>query len=587
MIHFLSLSTISATAAIPCTFNDTIIDDTTHELSVTCNLSPQEYIYKDSLAFSLDNQDIQLQPWQSATPATTIFDTISQERVDVFQGPVTFTIIAHKNKHNNNPAQLYMRYIREKNKPEEHFFDIASNEEAQITEEKPTQRITCPNRSYQPTSLVKLFKENITHVISYITNALTLLKKQLSQAIETTQHPAVRFLTAFLLGIMMSLTPCIYPMIPITVGILQTSSGSSIAKNFLLALSYTMGIATTFALLGLLAASGSAQFGLLLGNPTFVLLLCSFLLYLAGSMLGIYEMYIPRFMQPKNHTVRQGSYISAFIFGAISGSVASPCLSPGLLLLLSVVATLGNKLLGFSLLYCFGLGLGMPLLLIGTFSSSLNLLPRAGMWMIEVKKLFGLMLISMCFYYISNIAPWYLVLLLAAGFLLVCGSFYIASIKKHDAKTLKRYKYLVGLILLISAGLSLFQAYKTTFISQEHTMHEAWLSDYELAITQALDNKTLLMIDFGAAWCSSCKAIERNLFGNAQVITALQKFTLVHIDCTNPQAEPCSSIQNKFSIIGFPTILLIDPQSGTILKKWGSELLDVSPEAFIKEVQEL
>ena len=107
--------------------------------------------------------------------------------------------------------------------------------------------------------------------------------------------------------------------------------------------------------------------------------------YLALSMFGFYDMYVPNILQTKNNVNHKGSLFSAFVFGAISGSIASPCLSPGLALLLTIVATLGNNLLGFLLLFSFGIGLSIPLLIIGTFSSSINILPQAGMWMIEVK----------------------------------------------------------------------------------------------------------------------------------------------------------------------------------------------------------
>jgi len=417
-------------------------------------------------------------------------------------------------------------------------------------------------------------------------NIVSSLKQNLSTLVEKSQQPFVRLLVCFLLGILMSLTPCIYPMIPITVGALQASRKTTLLANFTLALSYILGMAFTFAFLGLLAASGSAQFGLLLGNPIFVIILVSFLLYLALSMLGLYDMYVPRFLQPRDHSVRGGSYSSAFIFGIISGTVASPCLSPGLLLLLSIVATLGNKLWGFLLLYAFGLGLGFPLLLIGTFSNSLNLLPRAGAWMIEVKRLFGFMLIGMCFYYLNNIWPHTIVLLMMAASLVGIGIFYVFIIGKHDSRAIKTFKYCIAILCLCTAVGMLLQAYKETFITLEKKP-SAWLSDYDMGTRTALEKNKLLMIDFGAAWCSSCTAIEKRFFENAHVLHVLSRFVLVHIDCTNPQAESCASVQSKFNIIGFPTIILVDPQNGTIVKKWGAELLDTSIEQFIQEIEDL
>ncbi len=383
----------------------------------------------------------------------------------------------------------------------------------------------------------------------------------------------------------MSLTPCIYPMIPITVGILQTSSGSSLFKNFLLAFSYTLGIAFTFAILGLLAAFGSTQFGMLMGNPIFVTFLVVFLGYLAGTMLGIYEMYIPRFLQPKNHSVQGGSYLSAFIFGAISGSVASPCLSPGLLLLLSIVATVGNTLLGFVWLFVFGLGLGLPLLIIGTFSSSLQLMPQAGLWMVEIKKLFGLMLLSMCFYYLNNILPWHITLWIGASVTALCGIWYFVSIEQFDSAAIKRYKTVTATLLIATSFFVAFNAYKVHTTKAEHEeISTSWMSSYDQARELALKDNKKMLLDFTATWCSACKTLEKKVLNAPALQDMLSSLVLVKVDCTNPTAECCAYVQKKYSVLGYPTILLIDPKTETVINRWGADLMDLSLEEVIKQL---
>src|SRR5581483_1012022 len=168
------------------------------------------------------------------------------------------------------------------------------------------------------------------------------------------------------------------------------------------ALAYTMGIATTFAIFGLLASCTGPLCGQLLMQPLFIIGLVILLAYLGFSMFGLYSIYIPKFFTI-SHKKHNGSLFSSFIFGAASGTISSPCVSPGLALLLSIVATLGNKFLGFLYLFIFGVGLGLPLLIVGAFSSSLSLLPQAGTWMIEVKKFFSFIIFGMCFYYLSYI----------------------------------------------------------------------------------------------------------------------------------------------------------------------------------------
>lgn len=186
------------------------------------------------------------------------------------------------------------------------------------------------------------------HISSFISLFCILLSTTLhadaswasyiSTLVQTTESTSLRLILVAALGMLLSLTPCIYPMIPITVGILQSQGSRSIARNFCLALSYTMGIASTFALLGLLAAYTGLLFGSFMTKPLVIIPLVALLVYLAGSMMGFYEMYTPRLLQ-NGSSSGGGSLVSAFLFGAASGTVASPCLSPGLILLLTIVTS--------------------------------------------------------------------------------------------------------------------------------------------------------------------------------------------------------------------------------------------------------
>ncbi|NBP59452.1 DUF255 domain-containing protein, partial [bacterium] len=157
-------------------------------------------------------------------------------------------------------------------------------------------------------------------------NAKELIKA-LQTYLTTTNSVALRILFALVLGILLSLTPCIYPMIPITVGVLQSQGSKSLLTNFLLSSAYTLGISTTFSLFGLLAATSGQAFGHMLANPLFIIFIVALLLYFALSLFGLYNLYIPRFLQKKHSIQGGGSFGSIFLFGLISGSVASPCLS--------------------------------------------------------------------------------------------------------------------------------------------------------------------------------------------------------------------------------------------------------------------
>ncbi len=568
------------------------ISDRELHVTIKPNLKAEQALYRESIDFSVADPGIEITEWHTNEPPVIQFDKTFNANKHIYTHKAHFIVMLEKNTNKPiNEVKLHMRYmLTDDKKPTIKLFTIQFDKSQETTEKVAELALQESTKIQQP--LCKKASNDYSSVFTYwmsiistkVTESLKNWKKTISLLVEKTDSLFIRGIFVFLLGLLMSLTPCIYPMIPITVGILQTSTGSTLWKNFLLALSYTIGIATTFATLGLLAATGSAQFGHLMGSPLFIIILASILTYLAFSMLGLYEMYIPKFMQPKNHNVQSGSFISAFIFGALSGSVASPCLSPGLVLLLSIVATLGNKLLGFILLFLFGLGLGLPLLIIGTFSNSLNLLPRAGMWMIEVKKVFGFMLMSMVFYYLNTLMPWSLLLWTIALFLLAMGIYYGISVSSYETKFIKRYKYSVSFILLVLGLLTFVQAFKAHYNPIPDDIPEFWLNSFQEAQQKALQEQKLLLVDFGASWCSSCMIIKRNLLHSPLVTEKLTSIVTVYIDCTDPVAEPCHSLQKKFSILGFPTILLVDPTTDKILKKWGSELLDVTPEEFVQEV---
>lgn len=378
----------------------------------------------------------------------------------------------------------------------------------------------------------------------------------------------------------MSLTPCIYPMIPITLGILQATSHKTFLRNSFLALCYTIGIAMTFAIIGLLTASGTAKLGVLLGNPFFVLFLVIFLGYFALSMFGFYEIRIPKFMRASEERSVNGSFLSAFLFGAMSGTIASPCVSPGLILVLSIVAAFGSKLLGFIYLFMFGLGLGMPLFLMGTFSNSMKLLPKAGSWMVEVKKLFGFMLLAMCFYYLKVILPITLVLWVAGSVSLLFGFYNLFSTKTMDSRGASWFRNITGGVLLLTAILVMFEAYKLTVHGpQEEICIDG---DYCAACERCTLENKLLLLDFGAEWCPLCKKLERKFLHKKVVWEKLAKVGIVRVDCTNPHAISCAYIIKRFNVTGFPTLILIKPDDQSVVARWGAELLYLTTQEFIE-----
>ena len=275
----------------------------------------------------------------------------------------------------------------------------------------------------------------------------------LTQAHATQQAAWYIFFLAFLSGVLVSFTPCVYPMIPITAGILQAQAGRSFWYNFASSIAYVIGIALVYALLGYVSATTSIVFGKWLANPWFIGLIIIFFLSLALAMFGFYELYIPHFLAHRDTVSSKSTIFNSFIFGMISGTVASPCLTPALALLLGIVAKQANPLLGFFTLFSFSLGMGILLLLIGTFSSTLTMLPRAGEWMEMIKKFFGFLMLATCVYFLQPFFSSLIILGAYACIAAVAALYYLAHARSSRLSLIFGILSLLGTLAL--AGMAL------------------------------------------------------------------------------------------------------------------------------------
>lgn len=430
-------------------------------------------------------------------------------------------------------------------------------------------------------SLSRLFLFNLLLFIPY---AQANLFTNLQESLTAQESLPIRLVLVLLLGLLMSLTPCIYPMIPITIGILQQQAHRSVAYNFLTAFMYAIGLSTTFALLGLAAAWGGQVFGSLLSHPLFIVGLIILLVVLALSMFDFYEIRLPQFIQVSPH-MKHAGLLSAFIFGLLSGTIASPCLSPGLALLLTIVATIGNVATGFLLLFFFGMGLSIPLLIIGTFSSSLTVLPRAGAWMIEMKKLFGFLILALCFYYAQNILPLYLVLAAFALYLLFVGIYYIWR-SVQATSWVKPVGILFGVALVASAVFMSAQSFKA-YIYTSKPMEAAvnWLTEYESAREQAIAQHKPIFVDVWGQACSICNAIDTLIMHDLQVANYLNNHTVpVKIEAS-PTNVSYQQLKQPFALVGVPTFLLLDPTTNALIGRWASELYEMKPHEFVAALE--
>ena len=542
---------------------------------ININTPENDSFYADYFSLSADSPHVIINEWRPSVEPESKFDSAFKETKKLYLRPFQITILGKLNIEKPENFNLHLGYYQKSKKKNAYIhFPITFPEMKKDPVNLPNQYNSGnPKKSNYSKKKDRSFDSPKN--LSWSDTIANLLK--------TTHSWGFRFLLALFLGIFLSLTPCIYPMIPITMGILQSQGSNSVIRNFILSLTYTVGIATTFAFFGLLAAFTGHMFGSIMNNTFVILFIVLLLGYLAGSMIGLYEMYIPRFLQTNKQNVQGGSLLSIFMFGALSGTVASPCLSPGLLLLLTIVTSIGSLLLGFLLLFAFGLGLGMPLLIIGTFSSSLQVLPKAGVWMIDIKQFFGFIMLATCFYFLSNIVPFAIITWLIALFLFATGIFYI-----RQSSNIKGIRGLVhstiGIIAIAASVYAAFWAFKTSDPLVEQK--SLWLYDFEQAKQRALKKNTFLLIDVGAPYCSICKAIDKKIFMHPSVQKELKNFISVKINDMEKD-ETTRALKKKFTIVGVPTFIIWNPKNNYEVKRWGSELYDVTPTQFINELSNI
>lgn len=510
---------------------------------VTLTLKPDnnERIYADTITISCNNPDVIVSPSMASKQPEVVYDNDYKKNMAVYESEVDLMLEAvHADRPSVVPSNLHISLITSySQQPNTSIIPLSfsAHKKTSLENVKTSPSVQAQTSESSSTEEKQGFMKQWA--------------KKVQGILTQTESWGLKLLFAFLLGLLMSLTPCIYPMIPITVGVLQSQGGTSLLRNFLLSSAYTLGLATTFAGLGFVAATSGSAFGHLMGNPIFVIAIVIVLAYFAFSMFGFYPLYIPRFLQQKKSFSNKGSFLSIFLFGLASGSVASPCLSPGLALVLTMVASMANKTLGFLLLFLFGIGVSFPLLIIGTFSSSLTVLPRAGMWMLEVQKFFGFMLLGMCLYYLSAIIPTVATQGLLTLFMMIIATYYYYNISSFDSRSWRYFKLLLS--ILAGAG-ALFYGTQTIqeYYYKKSVDHTAsWYTDYDKAEADAQRENKKILLDFWAPYCSVCKLITKHVLQAPAVHRVLdQNYIVVSVNGNDAQSEPYKTLKDRYNVQG-------------------------------------
>ncbi len=361
---------------------------------------------------------------------------------------------------------------------------------------------------------------------------------------------ATSLLFIFLWGLALNLTPCVYPLIPITTSYFAGQSTDSTTKVFSLALVYVLGMALMYSVLGMLAATSGALFGATLQSPVVLIFVALVMIALALSMFGVYEIRVPMALSNFAGGSRSG-YFGALFMGLTMGIVAAPCIGPVVLGLLTYVAKIADPVLGFWMFFVLALGLGVPYLILGTFSGLLNKLPRSGTWMVWVKKVFGVIMLAMAIYFVQPILPALLKKYLLAGFLLL-GGIYIGFIEASQVRA-KNFSWVKRFVFAAFAGVAVWLAWP------EEQAHASFWKNYDEAILQNAQREAKpVIIDFTAEWCIACKELEKFTFPHEEVLQRAERFVFVRADLTHIGSAPVQEMIKRYDIKGMPTVIFLD-----------------------------
>jgi thiol:disulfide interchange protein DsbD len=369
------------------------------------------------------------------------------------------------------------------------------------------------------------------------------------------------FATVFVGGFLTSLTPCVYPMISITVSLFGArEDGSTRGRAMALAALYVAGIAVMYSALGVSFALAGRAFGTFMASPYVMVPLAVFFLAMAASMFGAFDLALPTELQHKLTSVGGKGFGGAFAMGLVGGIIAAPCTGPVLASVLAYVATTRSVFMGGSLLFTYALGMGVLFFVIAAFAVSM---PRSGGWMDAVKSLFGVVMVVAALYFLRNVSPAlsrygaHTMAWLASHGALVAIGLGLGALHLSFKWSSRGEKLRKGLgVAALVVGAYGIVGYLLTAPQIGAELH--WVRGEAAGVQAArLEHKPVLL-DFYADWCLPCKELELKTFSDPKVKEALAGFTLVKVDCTADDDPAVVDAKQRYHADTLPTLSLLD-----------------------------
>ena len=383
------------------------------------------------------------------------------------------------------------------------------------------------------------------------------------------------FLALFFIGLALNLTPCVYPMLSVTVSIFGGQNDPNMLRVFSKALIYVLGIATMYSILGVLASFSGELFGSWLQHPWVLGGIGLLLFALALSMFGLYEIQIPYWMASRIGTGTSTGFVGVYFSGLVVGIFAAPCIGPPIIALLAFIGAQGDPVFGFWSFFVLSMGLGLPYLILGTFSGLLPKLPKSGVWMVWVKKVFGVVLVALALFYLSmpfiSVSDAYWVIPIS----FIIGGVYLGFLESSGRGTpvFSKVKMAFGTLAIIIGVI---------FIMNLQKEGMEWETYGEAKLAQAQNEGRPVVLDFYADWCIPCLELERITFTDSRVIEATDHMVRLKVDLTHFDSPESEEIRRQYNVAGVPTIVFLDDDGNEVT---AARIMGfVGPDEFLRRV---